>query len=121
MKVVTKLSIILISLLLNGCATVYFENGEISNKSSAQKTVWHHNFIYALYEGSSPVKLQDNCGSDSWRSVKTQFTMLNLLSIVGAEGVFVSLTHTFIHPFFGAEIGGASWTPMTVEILCDSK
>ena len=62
---------------------------------------WHHNFAFALYEGSSVVNLRNECGRTEWVSVKTETSFVN--------GVASSVVN----------IAGPIWYPKTVEVSCD--
>jgi hypothetical protein len=84
---------------LSGCTTIYFDKGR-DVRSSVVTERWHHNFALALYEGSSPVNLKQECGDKSWVSVKTEQSFLNVLA-GGASGVV-----------------GPLWYPKTVEVAC---
>ncbi len=93
-------SIAIVALLfLSGCTSIHFDNG---NALAGQPTFekWHHNFGAALYEGSDPVNLKEECQGKEWNSVKTELTFMN-----GLASGFLNL----IAPV---------WYPKTVEISC---
>ena len=93
------LLIILCVTFFSGCSTIHFDKGEQVN-SSKTKQLWHHNFAFALYEGSSPVNLQKECGNVPWASVKTELTFINGLASIAGNTL------------------GPIWYPKTVEISC---
>lgn len=96
MKIMTAIFI----LVLSGCTTIHFDNGdEPVGTGSAGK--WHHNFALALYEASAPVNLEQECAGKQWSSVKTEVTFINGL----ASGVVNSLAPI--------------WYPKTVQVSCN--
>lgn len=87
-------------LLLSGCTTIHFDNGnEPGGTENAGK--WHHNFALALYEASPPVNLEQECAGEQWTSVKTELTFVNGL----ASGVV-----NYLAPI---------WYPKTVQVSCN--
>jgi hypothetical protein len=85
--------------LFSGCSTIHFDKGEqVNTKHTSQ--LWHHNFALSLYEGSSVIDLQKECGQTPWASVKTELTFIN-----GLAGGAVNML-------------GPIWYPKTVEISC---
>lgn len=82
-----------------GCSTIHFDKGEqVSPNQTTQ--LWHHNYALSLYEGSSVVNLQKECGNAPWVSVKTELTFIN-----GLAGGAVNML-------------GPIWYPKTVEVSC---
>lgn len=91
--------VIVAILFLTGCTTIHFDDG--ANATGSYKTEqWHHNWALALYEGSDPVNLEQECGEKDWKSVQTELTFINWLA---------SLPVNFIGPI---------WYPKTVEVTC---
>lgn len=87
---------------LSGCTTIYFDKGK-DVRSTVVSERWHHNFAFALYEGSDPVNLKQECGDKTWVSVKTEVGFLNGLAAVPVNALTL--------------IGGI-WYPKTVEVAC---
>ena len=94
--------LILSVLLVSGCTTIHFDNGEDEGVKTTQQ--WHHNFALALYEGSEAIDLSNQCGDREWSSVKTERSFINGL----ADSVVGSISNGF----------GPIWTPKTVEVSC---
>lgn len=90
---------VLCIIFLGGCSTIHFDKGE-QVKSSTTTKLWHHNFAFALYEGSPVVDLKTQCGPGPWVSVKTEMSFLNGLSSSAVNWV------------------GPIWYPKTVEVSC---
>ena len=61
---------------------------------------WHHNFFFALYEGSKPVNLVEICQQQDWQSVKTEVSFLNGLATTVVN---------YVAPI---------WYPKTVDVSC---
>ena len=94
-----KMTAILV-LLLSGCTTIHFDNGdEPGGTENAGK--WHHNFALDLYEASAPVNLKQECAGKQWTSVKTEVTFINGL----AGGVVNTLAPI--------------WYPKTTQVTCN--
>jgi hypothetical protein len=91
---------VILLVLVSGCTTIHFDNGDTSNPSTV-KTQWHHNVVLALYEVSDPVNLKEECGSEQWTSVKTELSFIN--------GLASSAVNFFI----------PIWYPKTVEVSCN--
>lgn len=85
---------------LSGCTTIYFDKGK-DVRSTVVAERWHHNFAFALYEGSEPVNLKQECGDKNWVSVKTEESFLNYLA---------GFASGFVAPFI--------WYPKTVQVAC---
>lgn len=96
-----KKSLLVISIMLSGCTTIHFDNGTLDTSAAAQEK-WHHNFLFALVEGSTSVNLKNECREKEWSSVKTEQSFIN-----GLAGSVVNLL-------------GPIWYPKTVEISCKS-
>lgn len=94
--------LILSVLLISGCTTIHFDNGEDKGVKATEQ--WHHNFAMGLYEGSGPVDLGQECGEREWSSVKTEYSFLNGLT----DGVVGGLRNGL----------GPIWAPKTVEVSC---
>ncbi len=90
---------VMLTSFLNGCSTIYFDNGAVSSDVTTQEK-WHHNILFALIEVSDPVNLKNECGNSDWSSVKTELTFLNGLT---------SFIPNLIVPL---------WSPKTVEVSC---
>lgn len=90
-------------LTLSACSTIHFDR--TSNVVNSQKTYqqWHHNFAFALYEGSKPVNLVEICPNDNWQSVQTEVSFLN-----GLAAIPVNLL-------------GPLWYPKTIDVICASN
>lgn len=101
MKMALAASLLLLG-ALSGCTTIYFDKGK-DVRSTVVTERWHHNFAFALYEGSAPVNLKQECGDKTWVSVKTEETFLNVLAAVPVNALTL--------------IGGI-WYPKTVEVAC---
>lgn len=94
-----KKLLIIASIIMSGCTTIYFDNGEQDKTVPVQKK-WHHNYLFSLIEGSKPVNLDNECGEKEWSSVKTELSFIN-----GLAGGAVNTV-------------GPIWYPKTVEISC---
>ena len=90
------------ALVVSGCTTIHFDNGQQAEASTINVAKWHHNLAFALYEYSEPVNLDAECGSAPWVSVKTEQTFVN--------GLAASATN-IIAPI---------WYPKTVELTCSN-
>ena len=101
MKNKLPLLAIALTLVLSGCTTMHFDNGNMAKSGATQK--WHHNFAFALYEASAPVALDNECSNKNWASVKTELTFINGLAS-GAVNVL-----------------GPIWYPKTVDVSCEAK
>lgn len=105
---------ILLGLLVSGCTTIHFDNGPAPNKPP-QVSKWHHNFAFALYEGSSPVNLKEECKDKDWQSIKTEMSFLNVPSSglvnVTAGAVMLGSSESMV---FTLPI----WIPKSVGITC---
>lgn len=89
-------------LILSGCTTIHFDNGE-DPQGFKPADSWHHNFVLDLYEGSDPVNLERKCYDHEWTSVKTELTFLNGLA---------RLAVNWIAPL---------WYPKEVETTCSQE
>ncbi len=87
-------------LLLCGCTTIHFDNGDAPGGTEGAGQ-WHHNFGLDLYEASAPVNLEQECAGKQWTSVKTELTFIN-----GLAGGAVN----FLAPI---------WYPKTVQVTCN--
>ncbi|KPM81253.1 Bor family protein [Pseudoalteromonas sp. ACER1] len=86
---------------LSGCTNIYFDNGSAAQANKAPATEqWHHNFAAALYEGSEPVDLSEECPDSEWQTVHTYKSFTNGLAEAAVNQV------------------GPIWYPKTVEISC---
>ncbi len=94
------IAIAMVSLASVGCSTIHFDKSAPVAATPTQ-TQWHHNFAFALYEGSQPVDVKSACGQQSWTSVTTELTFLNGLASAPAN-LFVP-----------------AWYPKTVSITCN--
>ena len=73
------IAVTLFGLVATGCSTIHFDRTTpVSGQVTKQQ--WHHNFGFALYEGSAPVDAKSICGQQSWTSVKTELTFVNGLA-----------------------------------------
>lgn len=91
---------LLMVVVLSGCTTIHFDNGpEVVAPPTTEQ--WHHNFVLALYEGSDPVDLEEECRDGDWQSVKTELTFINGLAQVVANLVL------------------PIWYPKTVQVTCE--
>lgn len=96
------ISLFISILLLTGCTTIHFDNGEeVQGIAAADK--WHHNFFFDLYEASAPVNLETECADREWSSVKTELTFLNVLARSAVN---------WLAPI---------WYPKVVETTCKKK
>lgn len=94
--------LIIVVLLLSGCTTIHFDNGE--QKPTSQKSeLWHHNVALGLFEVSQPIDLAQQCYQTEWVSIKTERTVVNAL----ASGVV-----NYALPI---------WYPKTATITCASQ
>jgi hypothetical protein len=89
-----------ISILLSGCTTIHFDNGSIDTNAQVQEK-WHHNYLFALIEGSAPINLENECEDKEWSSVKTELSFINVLAS------------------FPVNLLGPIWFPKTVDISCE--
>ena len=98
----SKLISALVVILMSGCSTIHFDKGE-QNSNSVKKTtqVWHHNYVFALYEGSSVIDPSKECSNSQWSSVKTELSFINGLSGGVVNGII-----------------GPVWYPKIVEVSC---
>jgi hypothetical protein len=87
-------------LVITACSTIQFDRNTASTAEAKTHQQWHHNFVFALYEGSKPVNLVEICPQNSWQSVKTEVSFLNVLAAVPAN---------YFAPI---------WYPQTVDISC---
>lgn len=94
-----KKILLFITILVSGCTTIHFDNGDVDSGTSVQE-MWHHNYLFAVVEGSAPVNLKNECGEKEWASVKTELTFIN-----GLASNVVNLL-------------GPIWYPKTVEVQC---
>lgn len=95
------LALILI-VILSGCTTIHFDNGNVDNGGSEViNEQWHHIMALDLYELSDPVSLEQSCKENSWSSVKTELTFLNGLAS------------------FGGNLLAPIWYPKTVTVHCE--
>jgi hypothetical protein len=94
------IAVTLFSLVASGCSTIHFDRTTpVSGQTTKEQ--WHHNFAFALYEGSAPVDAKAVCGQQSWTSVKTEQTFVNGLASIPAN------------------IVGPIWYPKTVTVSCN--
>ena len=111
-----KLSLILVSALffVSGCTTIQFDNGP-TPKKGVLTSKWHHNFVFALYEGSSPINLKKECNGKKWESVKTELSFFNGAS----SGVVNAAAGAAVVSGSGGLINVLPlWNPKSVEITC---
>ena len=89
-------------ILLSGCTTIHFDRNSTLDLNATKTEAWHHNALLALVEVSDPVNLKEQCGDQTWTSVKTELTFINGL----ASGIINTLTAPI-------------WYPKTVEVSCN--
>ncbi|WP_371189497.1 Bor/Iss family lipoprotein [Thalassotalea maritima] len=99
-----KLLILIAMFSMSACTTIHFDKTPIKTTASVAKEQWHHNFILALYEGSSPVDLKSTCDEQEWVTVKTETSFVNGLADFGSQLVI-----------------GPLWSPRTVSISCNES
>lgn len=87
-------------LIMAACSTIHFDRNNTSTAGVETYQQWHHNFFFALYEGSKPVNLVEICPQNSWQSVKIEVTFLNALAAIPAN---------YFAPI---------WYPQTVDMNC---
>jgi hypothetical protein len=95
-----KLLSIFAVILISGCSTIHFDKGEQAQVNQKSQ-LWHHNFVFALIEGSPVVNPTKECAGTPWSSVTTELTFIN-----GLSGFVVNT------------LAGPIWYPKTVEISC---
>lgn len=89
-----------LTVLLSACSTIHFDRNNANSATSQTYQQWHHNFAFALYEGSKPVNLVEICPNGTWQSVQTEVSFINGLA---------SLPVNFFGPI---------WYPKTVDVSC---
>ncbi|MCD1597931.1 Bor family protein [Rheinheimera aquimaris] len=89
--------------VLNACSTIHFDRNTDKQAESVTYQQWHHNFFFALYEGSKPVNLVEICQQQDWQSVKTEVSFLNGLATTVVN---------YVAPI---------WYPKTVDVSCTSS
>ncbi len=94
------IAVALFSLAATGCSTIHFDKSAPVT-GQATKSQWHHNFAFALYEGSAPVDAKAICAQQSWTSVKTELTFANGLASIPSN------------------VLGPIWYPKTVTVSCN--
>ncbi len=102
--------LISVSLLLSGCYTVNFKNGETA-RGGAIESHFHSNVLLSLVEISSPVNPKEFCAEKEWSMVTTQESFLS--------GILPTTT-TILSKFF-LPIGvstGWIWDPQEVTTEC---
>jgi len=92
-----------LTLTVSACSTVHFDRTASITNNKETHQQWHHNFAFALYEGSKPVNLVEICPKGSWQSVQTEVSFLN-----GLAALPVNLL-------------GPIWQPKTVDVTCSSE
>lgn len=92
-----------ITITLSACSTIHFDRHSSTSATPHKYQHWHHNFAFALYEGSKPVNLVEACPQGNWQSVQTEVSFINGLA---------SLPVNFFGPI---------WYPKTVDVSCASN
>jgi hypothetical protein len=64
-------TIIVSSFLFNGCTTMYFHNGEVSEEPELKYKQNHVNMLFSLIETSDPLVLEQQCKED-WKTIKVE-------------------------------------------------
>ena len=72
MKKFRMIAVIGAFLVLSGCSTMYFHNGERRADVDLEFTEWHHDGIARLVEFSAPVDLAGRCEGKTWDAVKVE-------------------------------------------------
>ncbi|EJF06750.1 tmRNA [Thiovulum sp. ES] len=66
-------TILISGFLFNGCTTMYFHNGDVSQNPEVTNNQTHVNMLFSLIETSDPLVLNHQCAED-WETIKVERT-----------------------------------------------
>lgn len=127
-KLIPTLTLSICIALLNGCAVIHFENGQLTpdpkpsffdfssdidvdelNASSGKRyRKWYHHSIYQFAELSNALELSQECIGLDWNQVTTEVTPLDFVLGFVDNALFIN----------ASAIGIDLWSPWSIEYSC---